>query len=75
MKPSVSMVKDTEIEDLIGSEVASIAILSRMPENSNIKVLMLSSGDDTYSPAFSPSDYNVHYGDYPIRLTLSLIHI
>ena len=43
MKPSVSMVKDTEIEDLIGSDAASIAILSRMPENSNIKVLMLSS--------------------------------
>ena len=74
MKPSVSMVKDTEIEDLIGSDVASIAILSRMPENSNIKVLMLSSGDDTYSPAFSPSDYNVHYGDYPIRLSFYMLY-
>ena len=74
MKLSVSMVKDTEIEDLIGSDVASIAILSRMPKNSNIKVLMLSSGDDTYSPAFSPSDYNVHYGDYPIRLSFYMLY-
>ena len=74
MKPSVSMVKDTEIEDLIGSDAASIAIFSRMPENSNIKVLMVSSGDDTYAPAFGPTDYNVHYGDYPIRLTFYIMY-
>ena len=40
----------SEIEDLIGSDVASIAILSRVPENSNIKVLMVSSGGDTFAP-------------------------
>ena len=74
LKPNVSMVKDTEIEDLIGSDVASIAILSRMPENSNIKVLMVSSGGDTYAPAFGPTDDNVHYGDYPIRLTFYILY-
>ena len=74
LKPNVSMVKDTEIEDLISSDAASIAILSRMPENSNIKVLMVSSGDDTYAPAFGPTDYNVHYGDYPIRLTFYIMY-
>ena len=77
MKPSVSMVKDTEVEDLLRSDAASIAILSRMPENENIKVLMISSESNTYAPAFGPTDDNVHYGDYPIRLAfyLSLIHI
>ena len=74
LKPNVSMVKDTEIEDLIGSDAASIAILSRMPENSNIKVLMVSSGGDTYAPAFGPTDDNVHYGDYPIRLAFYILH-
>ena len=74
LKPNVSIVKDTEIEDLISSDAASIAILSRMPENSNIKVLMVSSGDDTYAPAFGPADYNVHYGDYPIRLTFYIMY-
>lgn len=73
MKPSVAMVKDTEIEDLLRSDAASIAILSRMPEKSNVKVLMVSSGSDTDTPAFGPSDDNVHYGDYPIRLAFYIV--
>jgi len=72
MKPSVAMVKDAEIEDLLRSDAASIAILSRMPENSNIKVLMVSDGAD--APAFGPSDDNVHYGDYPIRLAFYIVY-
>ena len=74
MKPSVSMVKDTEVEDLLRSDAASIAILSRMPENRNIKVLMVSSDSDTYAPAFGPTDDNVHYGDYPIRLAFYIVY-
>jgi ABC-type phosphate transport system substrate-binding protein len=74
MKPSVSMVKDTEIEDLLRLDAASIAILSRMPENRQIKVLMVSSGGDTYAPAFGPTDDNVHYGDYPIRLAFYIAY-
>jgi ABC-type phosphate transport system substrate-binding protein len=74
MKPSVSMVKDTEVEDLLRSDASSIAILSRMPENKNIKVLMVSSDSDTYAPAFGPSDDNVHYGDYPIRLAYYIVY-
>ena len=68
MKPSVAMVKDSEVEDLLRSDAASIAILSRMPKLSSVKVLMLSTGSDSDAPAFGPSDDNVHYGDYPIRL-------
>ena len=74
MKPSVSIVKDTEIEDLIGFDAASIAILSRMPNNSGIKVLMISSDSDTYAPAFGPTDENIHYGDYPIRLSFYIMY-
>ena len=74
MKPSVSMVKDTEVEELLRSDGASIAILSRMPENKNIKVLMVSSDSDTYVPAFGPTDDNVHYGDYPIRLAFYIVY-
>jgi len=74
MKPSVSMVKNTEVEDLLRSDAASIAILSRMPENKNIKVLMVSSESDTYAPAFGPTDDNVHYGDYPIRLAYYIVY-
>tara|TARA_Y100000385_G_scaffold101237_1_gene104656 strand:- start:1122 stop:1991 length:870 start_codon:yes stop_codon:yes gene_type:complete len=74
IKPSVSMVKDTEVEDLLRSDTASIAILSRMPENKNIKVLMVSSESDAYAPAFGPTDDNVHYGDYPIRLAYYIVY-
>ena len=74
MKPSVSMVKDAEVEDLLRSDAASIAILSRMPEHKNIKVLMVSSDSDTYAPAFGPTDDNVHYGDYPIRLAFYIVY-
>jgi hypothetical protein len=74
MKPSVSIEKDTEVEDLIASDGVSIAILSRKPENKNIKVLMVSSNSDKYSPAFGPTDDNVHYGDYPIRLAFYIVH-
>ena len=74
MKPSVSMVNDAEVEDLLRSDAASIAILSRMPENENIKALMVSSDSDTYAPAFGPTDDNVHYGDYPIRLAFYIVY-
>jgi ABC-type phosphate transport system substrate-binding protein len=72
MKPGVAMVKAGEIENLLRSDGASIAILSRMPTNSNVKVLMVSDGDD--APAFGPTDDNVHYGDYPIRLAFYIVY-
>ncbi|MGZ0657447.1 PstS family phosphate ABC transporter substrate-binding protein [Coraliomargarita sp. W4R53] len=74
MKPNVAMVKDSEVEDLLRSDVASIAILSRMPKSNSTKVLMVSSGSDADAPAFGPSDDNVHYGDYPIRLAFYIAY-
>jgi ABC-type phosphate transport system substrate-binding protein len=67
MRPSVAMVMSTEIEELLANDAASIGILSKLPENENVKVLMISAGED--APAFGPTEDNVHYGDYPIRLS------
>lgn len=72
MKPSVAMVKADEIENLLRSDPASIAILSSVPKNDKVKVLLLSDGKD--APAFGPSDDNVYYGDYPIRLAFYIAH-
>jgi len=67
MKPSVSVVKDDEVEPMVASDAVSIAILPSIPDNENLKTLMVASDDD--SPAFPPSEENVHYDDYPIRLS------
>lgn len=66
MKPKVAMVKDTEIEELIATDAASIGVLSDIPTNKRVKSIMVAKDSD--SPAFGPSEENVHYGDYPIRL-------
>ncbi|MGC6424904.1 MAG: PstS family phosphate ABC transporter substrate-binding protein [Lentimonas sp.] len=65
-KPSVAMVKDTEVEEIIAGDPASIAVMSGIPKNKTVKAIMVSETAD--SPAFGPSEDNVHYGDYPIRL-------
>ena len=69
-KPSVSMVEDDEVEQLVASDAVSIGILPALPENQKLKILMISSDEE--SPAFSPSEANVHYDDYPIRLSFFL---
>lgn len=66
MKTTVASVKDSEVEGVLLSDAASIAILPRLPKSEKVKALMISSEVD--GPAFSPTDDNVHYGDYPIRL-------
>lgn len=73
MKPSVAMVMSDEVEELIETDAASIGILSRLPENDDVKVLMISSGED--APAFGPSEDNIHYGDYPIRLSFYIAFV
>jgi ABC-type phosphate transport system substrate-binding protein len=72
MKTTVAEVKDSEIEDLLTSDAASIAILSRLPKSDKVKALMISTEAD--GPAFGPTDDNVHYGDYPIRLAFYTVY-
>lgn len=72
IKSGVAMVNASEIEALLNSDAASIGILSRMPTSQNLKVLMVS--PDSTSPAFGPTRDNVHFGDYPIRLSFYIIY-
>ncbi len=71
LKSSVSVVKDGEAEELVASDPVSIAILPRLPERDRLKTLMVSTDGD--GPAFGPSEDNVHYGDYPIRLAFFVV--
>ena len=72
MKTTVASVKDSEIEGSLLSDAASIAILPRVPKSKKVKALMISREVD--GPAFSPTDDNVHYGDYPIRLAFYIVY-
>ncbi len=72
MKSGVAVVDASEIEALLSSDAASIGILSGMPTNQNLKVLMVSS--DSASPGFGPTSDNVHFGDYPIRLGFFIVY-
>ncbi|HAV14530.1 MAG TPA: hypothetical protein DCX06_13720 [Opitutae bacterium] len=71
IKQKVAMVKDDEVENLLIGDAASIAIMSSMPKNKKVKAIMVS--ETTDSPAFGPSEDNVHYGDYPIRLAFYIV--
>lgn len=72
LKTSVVTVKNAEVEHLLISDSASIAILQRLPNSQKIKALMISTAAD--SPAFGPTDDNIHYGDYPIRLVFYSVY-
>jgi ABC-type phosphate transport system substrate-binding protein len=74
MKSSVLAVKDEEVEELVRSDAASVAILSRMPGSDNVKVLSVSAADDDEAIAFGPTADNLHYGDYPIRLSFFIAY-
>ena len=72
MKTTVASVKDSELEGSLLSDAASIAILPSAPKSKKVKALMISSEAD--GPAFSPTEDNVHYGDYPIRLAFYVVY-
>lgn len=68
MKPSVATVRDAEIEEALSRNISSIGILSRVPQNKKLKILMLSETGENDSPAYGPTVENVHVGDYSLRL-------
>ena len=72
MKITVAEVKDSEVEDLIAADTNSIGILPDFPEGKQVKVLMISA--DSESPAFGPTNDNIYYGDYPIRLPFKILY-
>ncbi len=72
MRSSVSVVRDEEVESVLLSDAASIAIMSRLPESNKLKTIMISGASG--GPAFGPTEDNVHYGDYPIRLAFYIVY-
>ena len=72
MRPSVAVIRDYEIEAALAGNIASIGVLSSLPKNKNLKVLMVSEGRD--NPAFGPTAENIHLGDYPIRLSFYIVY-
>ena len=72
LKTSVDVVRENEVHDILNADPAAIAILSRVPsDNVDSKVLLLSSSED--SPAYGPTVDNIHFGDYPVRLTFLIV--
>lgn len=67
MKTGVDVVRPNEIEEALAGNISTIGILSALPKNRKLKVLMISEGPG--SPAFGPTAENIHLGDYPIRLS------
>lgn len=74
MKPSVAVVRDTEIEEALAGNSAAIGILSSLPKREDLKVLMISDDDSPDSPAYGPTAENIHLGDYPIRLAFYIAY-
>ena len=72
MKLTVNQVIDSEIEEMLVNNVSSIAVLPHLPDNQAIKALMISTNPK--SPAFGPTNDNVYYGDYPIRLPFQIVY-
>ena len=71
LKSTVSLLKNDAAISILSNDVAAMAILPTIPENKNIKVLSVAKEQD--SPAFEPSDDNIHYGDYPFGLSFYIV--
>lgn len=72
MKLTVNEVIGSEIEYMLVENMAAVAILPYLPDNEKIKALMISM--DSEGPAFGPTNDNVYYGDYPIRLPFHIVY-
>ena len=70
-KNSVSLVGQSEIEQSVSQDKSSIGIISNLPITQNVKVLHIAAGDDPIG--YGPSNDNIFFSDYPIRLPFYLI--
>ena len=71
IRSTVSLLKNNAALSIISNDVAAIAILPTNPQDRYIKVLSVAKEQN--SPAFEPSDDNIHYGDYPFRLSFYIV--
>ena len=65
------MLNNNAALSIMSNDVAAIGILPINPQNKYIKVLSVAKDQD--SPAFEPSYDNIHYGDYPFRLSFFIV--
>lgn len=72
VRANVAYVNDDEVEALVTADNASIAVISRLPTEKNIKTMLISSREG--SPAYGPNVDNIHFGDYPIRLPFYIVY-
>lgn len=72
MKFTVNELVYSEIEAMLVNDRTSVAILPYLPDNDGIKALTVSA--DSGSPAFGPTNDNVYYGDYPLRLPFKIVY-
>lgn len=72
LKPTAAILRDSEIEEAIANNISSIGVLSSLPKNKNLKVLLLSENEE--STAYGPSAEIIHIGDYPIRLAFYIVY-
>lgn len=74
MKSSVAVLRDTEIEETIAGNISAIGLLSYLPKNKNLKVLMVSETDAENTTAYGPTADIIYQGDYPIRLPFYIVY-
>jgi hypothetical protein len=72
MKLTINEVIHSEIEGILADNVSSVAVLPHLPDTGAIKALMIS--EDPESPAFGPTNDNIYYRDYPIRLPFQIVY-
>lgn len=72
MKLTINEVINSEIEGMLVNNVSSVAVLPNLPDTGAIKALMIS--ENSASPAFGPTNDNIYYKDYPIRLPFQIVY-
>ena len=72
MKLTVNEVISSEIEEMLVENIAAVAVLPYLPDNEKVKALTISL--DSEGPAFGPTNDNIYYGDYPIRLPFRIVY-
>ncbi|MGE9296963.1 MAG: PstS family phosphate ABC transporter substrate-binding protein [Puniceicoccales bacterium] len=74
LKPTVSLIADNlQVNDIASSDTGAIAITNKVLLKEKLRPLLVSGGKEE-SYAFGPTPENIHYGDYPLRLSFYLIY-
>lgn len=74
LRPTISYIGSLDrINVMLGNDSAAIALLPSLPKSGTLRTLALSGGSGDNAFAFSPSEENVYYGDYPLRLPFYLV--